>query len=194
VTTGRPEPYTSAQETAFFTTVADDELLDWFARGHRALVDTLRTADPAISCWTFLPAPSPLAFWARRQAHETAIHRADAESALSAVPAWEPGFAVDGIDEVLNGFFARPISRIVAENPSSIALCPTDANSAWTVFLDPTGHRTTPGRHPADLVVTGSASDLYLLAWNRIGVRHLATHGDPRAWDQWQTHARIRWA
>ena len=32
-------------------------------------------------CWTFLPAPSPLAMWARRQAHETAIHRVDAELA-----------------------------------------------------------------------------------------------------------------
>ena len=26
----------------------------------------------------------PLAFWARRQAHETAVHRVDAESALGA--------------------------------------------------------------------------------------------------------------
>ena len=24
------------------------------------------TSDPAVACYTFLPAPSPLAFWARR--------------------------------------------------------------------------------------------------------------------------------
>src|SRR5437762_8081947 len=61
---------------------ADDaRLLAWFRDGHAALAQTLATADPAVACATFMPAPSPLAFWARRQAHETAIHRADADSA-----------------------------------------------------------------------------------------------------------------
>lgn len=40
-----------------------------------------RWAAGYVDCWTFLDAPSPLAFWARRQAHETAIHRADAQLA-----------------------------------------------------------------------------------------------------------------
>ena len=58
---------------------ADPDLLVWFRAGHAALVETLSTADPGLVCATFMAAPSPLAFWARRQAHETAIHRADAE-------------------------------------------------------------------------------------------------------------------
>src|SRR5215475_12383653 len=62
---------------------ADGELLDWFRAGYQTLTQTLRTADPGLQCWSFLPAPSPLAFWARRQAHETAIHRADAEQAAA---------------------------------------------------------------------------------------------------------------
>ena len=59
----------------------DADLTDWFRDGHAALVATLRSADPGVCAWAFLPAPSPLAFWARRQAHETAIHRIDAELA-----------------------------------------------------------------------------------------------------------------
>src|SRR5487761_1601925 len=47
-------------------------------------IAALAPADPAVRCWTFLPAPSPLAFWARRQAHETAIHRVDAQLAATA--------------------------------------------------------------------------------------------------------------
>ena len=43
---------------------ADTELIAWFQAGHAALVSALTSADPAMSCWTFLPAPSPLAFWA----------------------------------------------------------------------------------------------------------------------------------
>ncbi len=63
---------------------ADPLLIGWFRDGHRALVQTLRDAPGDLACFTFLPAPSPLAFWARRQAHETAIHRGDAQAACRA--------------------------------------------------------------------------------------------------------------
>ena len=85
----------------------DPELLDWFRAGHVALVETLTAADPALECATFMPAPSSLAFWARRQAHETAIHRADAESAAGKIPEYLAGFAADGIDELITGFGRR---------------------------------------------------------------------------------------
>jgi len=45
----------------------------------------LSAAPPDLRCWTFLPAPSPLAMWARRQAHETTVHRVDAELAAASV-------------------------------------------------------------------------------------------------------------
>ena len=86
---------------------ADPDLLDWFRTGHAALFETLTAADPAVECATFMPAPSPLAFWARRQAHETAIHRADAELAAGEVPEYPPDFAADGIDELITGFGQR---------------------------------------------------------------------------------------
>src|SRR5690349_6652723 len=59
------------------------ELVAWYRDSHRLLVDTLAAAPADLECWTFHPAPcpSPLAFWTRRQAHETAVHRYDAESA-----------------------------------------------------------------------------------------------------------------
>lgn len=59
----------------------DAELIGAYRSGHAALVAALRSADPDLECATFMPAPSPLAFWARRQAHGTAIHRYDAQSA-----------------------------------------------------------------------------------------------------------------
>ncbi len=91
---------------------ADPDLIAAYRDGHAALVATLRDADPDLECATFMPAPSPLAFWARRQAHETAIHRYDAQSALSGGPpapaaAFGPAFAADGVDELIMGFAAR---------------------------------------------------------------------------------------
>lgn len=76
----QPEPITAR-------TPADDaELLAWFRDGHERLVSALETAPPDLECWYFLRADSPLGFWARRQAHETAVHRVDAEIAAGRAP------------------------------------------------------------------------------------------------------------
>src|SRR5215469_8148559 len=77
---------------------SDAELIDWFGDGVDRLVSALSAADPDLVCWTFLSAPSPLAMWARRQAHETSIHRVDAELAAGWQPARVPAaFAADGV-------------------------------------------------------------------------------------------------
>src|SRR5882757_9685981 len=136
------------------------DVVEWFVEGHTELVQALRAADPDLQCWTFLPAPSPLAFWARRQAHETAIHRADTESATGPITPFAAEFALDGIDE-LHSFLARRPTFKHVETPRTIALRP-DGAAGWTVTLAPDGVRAVAGAGPADATVSGSASDLYL--------------------------------
>lgn len=196
VATGRAEPWPAEEETQFFPTVADADLVPWFQAGHLALVETLRAADAGLACWTFLRAPSPLAFWARRQAHETAIHRTDAESAVGAAPSFDPEFAVDGIDELLNGFFARPGGRLRADPPVSLVLRATDADAAWTVQLTADGRRVVDGEHPADVTVAGPASDLYLMLWNRADAvaDPLEVRGNAAVLDLWRDRATVRWS
>src|SRR5262249_37769722 len=108
----------------------DDDLISWFRAGHGALVDTLRSAPDDLECVAFLPAPSPRAFWARRQAHETAIHRADAESASGTITSFDAAFAQDGIDEMLRGFAARKSNAI--ETPGVLGLRADDGDP-WQV-------------------------------------------------------------
>lgn len=194
VATGRRQPYSADEEAEFFTTVNDDELLDWFREGHRTLVDTLAAADEGIACWTFLPAPSPLAFWARRQAHETAVHRADAESAAGTATHWDPAFAVDGIDELLSGFFGRAGGRLLADPPRSMALVPTDIDVAWTFHIEPSGRRLVAGEQPAQLTIVGPSSELYLLLWNRTGTERLELRGDEAVLDLWRARGKVRWS
>ena len=50
--------------------------------------------------WTFTGS-RPASFWARRMAHETAVHRADAEITVGRQPEIDADIAVDGIDEWL---------------------------------------------------------------------------------------------
>ncbi|AXG52275.1 hypothetical protein SLCG_1120 [Streptomyces lincolnensis] len=147
------------------------ELLDWYREAHVHLVGTLRGAPADVACWYFLPAPSPLAFWARRQAHETAVHRFDAEAARGGAPSGIAGdFAADGVDELLRGFHARAKSRVRSAEPKVLRVRATDVDGAvWTVRLTqepPAAERGETG--DADCEVTGPASQLYLSLWNRV--------------------------
>ncbi|MEU6819657.1 maleylpyruvate isomerase family mycothiol-dependent enzyme [Streptomyces atriruber] len=149
-----------------------DALVEWFREGHAALVATLKATPPDVDCWAFLPAPSPLAFWARRQANETTVHRVDAESARGGSPSpMDVAFAVDGIEELLFGFHARERSRVRSDAPAVLRVRTTDPGEerTWTVRLSDeppvTEHGTTA---PADCEVSGSAARLYLALWNRL--------------------------
>lgn len=170
-----------------------DGLEEWYAEGHKALVTALTEATPDLECWTFLPAPSPLAFWARRQAHETAIHRADADSALGNVPAYDPALAADGIDELIAGFMARNGGTLTADPPVSLAVRPTDVETSWHVLIRRDGRTVTSPAGPADCTLSGPASDLYLTLWNRLPTREPAVEGDAAVLDLWRHGARIRW-
>jgi uncharacterized protein (TIGR03083 family) len=175
---------------------ADPNLLAWFRAGHAALVETLSTADPGLVCATFMDAPSALAFWARRQAHETAIHRADAESASGARPQYEAVFAADGIDELIMGFGQRRKYRPSAEHNGSMQVRTTDTGHAWHVGTE--GGRIQARRGDdgsASCTVTGPASGLYLFLWNRSDAAQagVTISGDPGFLESWRSSVRVRW-
>jgi uncharacterized protein (TIGR03083 family) len=175
---------------------SDGELLGWYIAGHAALIDVLTGADPGIECWTFLPAPTPLAFWARRQAHETAIHRCDADRAAGRVSEFDPEFAVDGIDELLSGFVARPRGRLVADPPVTLGIDATDggADAAWTLTVGPDSRQVERGSAQGDCVLAGPAADLYPLLWNRRDLHSIVVSGDPAVLHLWRDKARIRFS
>jgi uncharacterized protein (TIGR03083 family) len=180
---------------------ADPDLLAWFRAGHAALVETLSTADPGLVCATFMDAPSPLAFWARRQAHETAIHRADADSASGIQPEYEPGFAADGVDELVMGFGQRRKYRPSAGHEGSMRLRATDTGDAWQVAAEDgriqarRAHDGPDSGAPAACTVAGPASGLYLFLWNRSDAARagVTISGDPGFFELWQSSVRVRW-
>ncbi|KOU93395.1 hypothetical protein ADK94_04940 [Streptomyces sp. XY593] len=176
--------------------LVDGELLAWFRECHADLVRTLTQAPDDVQCWTFLPTapPSPVAFWARRQAHETAVHRMDAETALgvafSPVP---PEFAEDGVDELLTGFHARPRSRVRTPEPRTMRIRAADTGAVWTVHLSPAPPRTVPGDlgDAVDCEVTGEAAWLYAALWNRQPLAGPGVTGDLSLAALWMETAEI---
>jgi uncharacterized protein (TIGR03083 family) len=178
----------------------DEELADWFEAGYRALVSALEDAPPGLQCWTFMPAPSPLAFWSRRQAHETAIHRVDAELAagrsLGEVSPYTAPFAADGVDELLTCFVPRRSTGLRAQTLSTLAVQCVDDDGAWMLTIGPEGVATEigAGAHGAGCTVRGAAADLYLGLWNRAGTERLTIEGDRRVLERFGDAVHVRWS
>jgi uncharacterized protein (TIGR03083 family) len=191
VTGARTEPHPIDEES-----VADGALAEWFRAGHRRLTGCLREADDDMECWSFLTgSASSRAFWARRQAHETSIHRVDAELAagaeLSPVTA---EFAADGIDELLTGFHTRRGSRVRCERPLTLRVTASDVpGGAWTVRmseLPPAVERGPAGQ--ADCGLSGPAAALYLALWNRLPYSDgVLIEGDASVATLWQEKSAI---
>jgi uncharacterized protein (TIGR03083 family) len=190
-------------EAEILRTVPTEQLLGWFLDGVRALLGTLRAVDAEVPALVFLrDAPPPRHFWARRQAHETSVHAVDAlAAALGRVPtaseaAIDPDVAVDGIDELLTGFFPRGRSKLAGgettTEPVSVAVVPTDSDRRWT-FSVADGRLTTERRQRADAgtVLTGSAAQLYLGLWNRGA--EISESGQPLL-DRWREVQHVTWA
>lgn len=175
-------------------------VLDWYAQGLAALVDTLRaTAEDAKAMVFLRDAPPPRRFWARRQAHETTIHSVDAVAAVCG--RWptasevkvDPALAADGIDELLMGFLPRGKGRLHAAEPYTVLLRADDTGNAWTLRIGEGPIVTTPGgTERPGVVFSGTAVQLYLSLWNRAD--EITTSGRSDLVDQWRKHVRIRWS
>lgn len=170
----------------------DEALIDYYLATNANLVAELESAPLDLATWTFLPAPSPRQMWARRQGHETAIHRFDAESATASESGFDPAFASDGIDEILTAMAPRA-DELPLESCVTMAISPSDVDERWLVNLGPDGIETVRADGPADLVLTGLASDLYLAVWNRGDDTAIALTGDPTVLGTWRARHRSRW-
>jgi uncharacterized protein (TIGR03083 family) len=176
---------------------ADDDLAGWLGQGCTDLVTALHAASDDLECWTFLAAPSPRAMWARRQAHETAVHRVDAQLATgTTVTRCAPAFAADGIDELLVLFVPRRSSKLRADPPATLSVRCTDVDASWQLRMDADGVTTTVGTGGGDTsaacTINGTAHDLYLALWNRTGADDLALQGDRAVLGQFSGAVRIR--
>jgi uncharacterized protein (TIGR03083 family) len=176
----------------------DAALAGWLREGCAALADALADAPEDLECWTFLAAPSPRAMWARRQAHETAIHRVDAElAARTPVSPFGPAFAADGVDELLSCFVPRRSTKLLAETAATLVVQCTDHDAAWLLRIGPEGVSTAPAPPDAndgDCSVRGTAADLYLALWNRSGPEDLIVAGDKAVLGLFLDTVHVRWS
>ena len=126
---------------------------------------------------------------------ESAVHRYDAELAVGSPAPIDRDLAVDGIDEWLGVHLATD----VPETPDAslggvLCLACADDPAAWTVEVAGGRLRWREGRGPADAVLVGSASDLYLFSWNRTPLEALDLTGKPRGRCATRSLTSVAWA
>lgn len=170
----------------------DAELVDWYRDTLANLIEVLKSAPADVAAFTFLPAPTPLTMWARRQASEIAIHRFDAEQARGITSHFASHFSTDMLDELLCGFAPRP-RPLDVDRPQVIHVHAQDTDEHWYVSMGPEDSETCREGDAADLTLTGTAADLYVLLWNRTPDSSIAMSGNTDLMDVWNGNFRVRW-
>jgi len=190
---------TRAAEPIPFREVPDGRLPDdparrpaWIRDGAARLAETVTTGNGPV--WTHL-GPGPASYWARRMAHETAVHRADGEIAVGTRPVIDPVVATDGIAEWL-GFLA---ALEAGEQPERPAILPegkvihfhvTDdgVDGEWLVRAGQGGGvAVETGHGKGDMALRGPASAVLLVMLRRLPPDDPAVEvlGDRSLLDAW---------
>jgi uncharacterized protein (TIGR03083 family) len=171
-----------------------EEPLAWLEAGAEQAFALFGDADPDTPVWNWIEGrPAPARFWYRRMAHETVIHRVDAESAAgrSPTPVEPAGLAADGIDEFLDFLPMRAGRGGPIPLSGSYHFHTTDVPGEWVVtFAD--GNVEIRREHAkADTAVRGPASDLELFLYNRRNSDGLEIFGDPAHMTAWSETIRF---
>jgi uncharacterized protein (TIGR03083 family) len=160
-------------------------LLAWWDRRYAELFATLDALDPALPAWNWAPQAKRAEFWHRRMAHETAIHRWDAQMAVGLSEPIEAKLAADGVTEVLDTWLPAGKRSGPLDRSGMIALHGTDVERVWYVrvrgegiaLLD-TDTLLDDDPHHERVVATGTASDLVLALYGRVPFDMLEVAGD----------------
>lgn len=163
----------------------DEQVVRWYA-GELAQMDAfLDQLDPDLPTWNWAPQAKTASFWFRRMAHETALHRWDAQLATGLAEPLEAKLAGDTVSEVLDTFLPAGRRRAASGEAGMVSLIATDLGQTWTVRLWPegvalldTGTLLDDDAHPARAAASGTASDLALALWGRLAFDILDTAGD----------------
>jgi uncharacterized protein (TIGR03083 family) len=185
-----------------FREVPDGKLPDdraeqcaWLRAGAARIVDAVREAGSDL-VWSFA-GPTPAGYWIRRMAHETLVHRADAQLAAGAEPepVIEADIAADAIDEwlmLLTGGLGNSDERAKALSAgAALHVHATDdglgGRGEWMVRNDGGSLTVGPGHGKGDAALAGPAASLLLVLMRRRPVSDPAVtvYGDRAVVDGW---------
>lgn len=161
------------------------EIVEWFRESHASLLDALKQTEPDQPAWTSSD-DKTVGYYLRRMAHETAMHRYDAEAATGPAVPFDGDLASDGIAELYEVLLPMVIGRKPITLPTgSLHLHRSDGEGEWMVQGVDGAVALTHEHGKGDAAVRGPASDLFVFVWHRGMPDTLQIFGDEsvaRAW------------
>ena len=163
----------------------DEPPLELLDRSFAALTAEFDARRPQDRVFTWYEPDQSVAFWIRRMAQETVIHRVDAELAAGQPVTGIPGdLAADGIDELLAAFVQYGTTNWPEEfagilKPAGDRLVGVvTPDRSWLLRMTGRDVRVTgPSAGSPAAAVEGAAADVLLWLWGR-GGEGAATMGD----------------
>jgi uncharacterized protein (TIGR03083 family) len=153
--------------------------IEWLTDAHGRLLDMFARNEPTAPSATWWPPDQTVGFWARRMAHETAVHRVDAELAAGAALPIDDDLAVDGIDEILNLMLAGDWSDEPDGSATGQRVEVASGGTAWTVVLDRDLVTVASIAAPEAVArIGGDPSDVDLWLWGRADDDRIDRAGD----------------
>ncbi|MGI8662217.1 MAG: maleylpyruvate isomerase family mycothiol-dependent enzyme [Acidimicrobiales bacterium] len=153
-----------------------NDVAGWYEARAAELLDRFATVGPHSTVATFV-GPQPAAWWMRRQAHETAVHRWDAQRAHSVAVPIEAELASDGIDEFLTTFLPRFQGRL-GDVAGTVHIHCTDVDGEWFLRFDDEKPSIERIHAKGDVAARGGASELLLMTWGRVPTSAMDVIGD----------------
>lgn len=164
----------------------------WLREGGRALVKTLRSADPDDEMWAW-GTDQHVRFWSRRQLHETFVHRLDLELASGATSHIDPVVAFDAIDEFLANMKAdRDISLRARDGHINelFRIRSTAPAGHWSVHFSADGYDFVDSVEEPDAELSGPAGEVLMVILRRraLAGSKVSVSGDRALAEYWLTH------
>jgi uncharacterized protein (TIGR03083 family) len=157
---------------------ADRSAIEWFTDAHRRLLEMFDRNQPTTPSATWWPPDQTVGFWARRMAHETAVHRYDAELAAEVPMPLDAGLASDGVDEVLQIMLAGDWSEDADDDATGQRIAVETGDRRWDVVLERAAVSVEGAPGDADARLTGEPSDVDLWLWGRVPDDRVSRSGD----------------
>jgi len=170
----------------------------WLNAGADQVIEAVTAAGSDL-VWT-LTGLGPASFWARRRAHEAAVHLADAQLAAGVDIDLPPESAADAVDEwlaLIAAGTADPASVQASDlrgDGQSLHFHATDpglsGTGEWLVTRTPSGVTVARGHGKADVAVRGPAASLLLILTRRLPPSDPATEilGEQNLLTHWLEH------
>lgn len=163
----------------------DPSVVSWFGQELAQIDAFLQALDPDRPVWNWAPQAKVGAFWHRRLAHETAVHRWDAQLATGLPEPLDSKLAGDTVSEVFDTMLPAGRRRSPSTASGMVHLVASDLDQHWWVrvrgegvaLLD-TNTLLDDSEHQPGAVASGTASDLALALWGRVSFDVLHTTGD----------------